>query len=758
MSYSGQYIEISDATQEALDLKSNLTGGNDIQGDQNISNGNIVIANGSYLQGKEIVGNNELYLRTLGNESIRLEPDGTGKVTINKSLDITGGGNVTLYSGSYLQGKEIVGNNELHLRTLGNENIRLEPAGTGKVTMNKSLDITGGGNVTLYGASYLQGKEIVGNNELYLRTLGNENIRLEPAGTGTITGTKDINLSAGKQYLIDGVASVGITPAQASAIVANTNKVGITSAQASAIVANTNKVGITPAQAEEIEANTDKVGITTSQASELSQNTINITALDNDKANKAGGNIFTGNQQLTSANYDIVTSGEYRKDGVNILDPYRTSAATDTLLDAKASKSASNVFDGVFNRFNTNVIVEENHFLQTAQIYGFAGLDIATSSNEDIALAPDGTGKVSSTKDIDLATGKSYKVNGTDILTPYRTSAASDILLDAKADLAGNKTFTGGNVDIEGGYLAVDDGNLFVNGATRNIQCRRIIGSSADLLIGSNIESEGDINLATGKAYKVGGTDILTPYRTSAATDLLLDDKANDNSVVKLTGDQDIDGIKTFEKDMKLESDLLFTTDDSVIKFGLDSDITLTHSADAGLTTNGTFSASQYNISGTQIASDNLSDGGSLAHLTANTFTDKQTITKTHNYAQLNIQDATLGINRGGGIELSGVYGAAGQTTAFANIKSQKANATAGNYEGNLSLAVREQGAGGYTEVIGLKGADLSAHFSGSINATGTMRAQAIPLGTGVSNQQPPTGALSGSFYKNNAGVLYVTS
>jgi hypothetical protein len=107
-----------------------------------------------------------------------------------------------------------------------------------------------------------------------------------------------------------------------------------------AITANTSKVGITPAQAEQIQGNTEKVGITTSQASELSQNTINITALDNNKANKAGGNIFTGNQQLTGANYDIVTSGEYRKDGTNILTPYRTSAASDTLLNAKANDNA----------------------------------------------------------------------------------------------------------------------------------------------------------------------------------------------------------------------------------------------------------------------------------------------------------------------------------------------------------------------------------------------------------------------------------
>ena len=59
---------------------------------------------------------------------------------------------------------------------------------------------------------------------------------------------------------------VGISTAQANAIVENTAKTGITSNQASAITANTAKTGITTAQASAIAANTAKVGITTSQA------------------------------------------------------------------------------------------------------------------------------------------------------------------------------------------------------------------------------------------------------------------------------------------------------------------------------------------------------------------------------------------------------------------------------------------------------------------------------------------------------------
>ena len=59
---------------------------------------------------------------------------------------------------------------------------------------------------------------------------------------------------------------VGISTAQANAIVANTAKTGITSNQANAITANTAKTGISTGQADAISVNTKKTGITTAQA------------------------------------------------------------------------------------------------------------------------------------------------------------------------------------------------------------------------------------------------------------------------------------------------------------------------------------------------------------------------------------------------------------------------------------------------------------------------------------------------------------
>ena len=86
-----------------------------------------------------------------------------------------------------------------------------------------------------------------------------------------LTETNDhINKVASMQSEINTEKNkMGITTAQANAIVANTAKTGITTEQAKAITVNTAKTGITSQQAADITANNAKVGITTKQATQL---------------------------------------------------------------------------------------------------------------------------------------------------------------------------------------------------------------------------------------------------------------------------------------------------------------------------------------------------------------------------------------------------------------------------------------------------------------------------------------------------------
>ena len=62
--------------------------------------------------------------------------------------------------------------------------------------------------------------------------------------------------------------------------------------------------------------------------------------------------------------------------------------------------------------------------------------------------------------------------------------------------------------------------------------------------------------------------------------------------------------------DVTLPDDLILGSDSAVLKFGNDSDITITHAADTGLTTNGTFQATT--ITATTAFVPDASDGAAL--------------------------------------------------------------------------------------------------------------------------------------------------
>ena len=325
-------------------------------------------------------------------------------------------------------------------------------------------------------------------------------------------------------------------------------------------------------------------------------------ALD-DKANLAGGNIFTGNQKLNAGNFEIQATG--------------------------------------------------GHLLQTPQIVGNDELYMRTIGNSNIRLEPSGTGETTSTKNINLSTGKEYRVNGTNILTGYATTAYVDAEDVKKANLAGGNIFTGnqklnaGSFEIQasGGY-ALQTPQIVGND---ELYMRTIGNSNIRLEPAGTGEITGtkDINLSAGKAYKVNGVDILNNIPTTS-------------NVVLLTTDQDVDGIKTFKSNIKADSDLLVNTDAGLIKFGSTGDRQIARTI-SGISTNGTMSATQYNVNNVQISSSNLSNDTFLVKtneaqtLTGKTINaDDNTISNIKNdeigsnagivYSKLNIADGDLTI------------------------------------------------------------------------------------------------------------------
>ena len=147
-------------------------------------------------------------------------------------------------------------------------------------------------------------------------------------------------------------------------------------------------------------------------------------------------------------------------------------------------------------------------------------------------------------------------------------------------------------------------------------------------------------------------------------------------------------------------------------------------------------------VDGLQTALDTKSN------IASPSFTGTSTFSKADNYGQIELTDTNpVGAGVGGGITLNGKYNSVG-ITAFANIKSKKSNATIGNYSGDLSLSVREDGGGGYTEVIKLSGEDLKTIVSGGLKVVGSVINIAnIPTSA--------SGLATGDIY-SNGGVLTI--
>jgi hypothetical protein len=597
---------INDATQEALDLKSNLAGGNTFTGDQNLSNGNIVLANGSKLQGNEIVGNNELYMRTIGNSNIRLEPAGSGEITGTKDINLSAGKEYRVNGTNILTGYATTA----YVDAEDVKKANLDGGNT--FTGNQALN-AGSFEIQASGGYNIKTPQIVGNDELYMRTIGNSNIRLEPAGTGEITGTKDINLSAGKAYKVNGVDILNNIPTTSNVVLltgdqdvngvktfksnikADSNllintdagqiKLGILADRqiertASGIstngTMNASKYNVNGTQIASGNLSNDTFLVKTNEAQTLSQKTIDATA-----------NTI---QNLTNA--EIASNAGIVYSKLNIADGALTIAKTSNLqsaLDGKASDAVvvkvtdDQDVNGV-KTFKDNVKVDNNLLINTdAGLIKFGSL-----GDRQIERTADGistNGKMTATE---------YKI-GANQITSSALSNDADLVKTTNIDqsIAGQKTFSN-DVKVDSNLLINTDNGLIKFGSLGDFQFARIadgistngkinavqykVGgnplTSSHLLDGATLVKESGFQTLTLKTINADNNTIQNLRNaeiasnagivysklniadgdlTIAKTDTLqsaLDDKADDNAVVKLTDAQTIQGAKTFSDKM----------------------------------------------------------------------------------------------------------------------------------------------------------------------------------------------------------------
>ena len=192
-----------------------------------------------------------------------------------------------------------------------------------------------------------------------------------------------------------------------------------------------------------------------------------------------------------------------------------------------------------------------------------SGSTITLNATTDIVLDADGANVIfkdngtsildiaNNSSDVELTVSvadKNFKVKGTD-------GSSAITALDIDMALVGQATFSGAVIAsgaITGGGLLTTGGNIVIPDAGN-------IGSASDT---------NAIGISSGGVVSITATTANTSASDGALT---------------------VAGGAGIAADLSVGDDLRLISDGAILSFGADGDITVTHSADAGLATNGTF-------------------------------------------------------------------------------------------------------------------------------------------------------------------------
>ena len=282
-----------------------------------------------------------------------------------------------------------------------------------------------------------------------------------------------------------------------------------------------------------------------------------ISAIDGPQTNlDVNGNMNLINNQGQSFVH------EYKINGTNILDPYRTSADTDTLLNQKANLANGNTFTG--DQIVDNIIV--GGIIKSAENAGLT-FQVNSVGTPVTAMTLQSTGKM----DIEGKATFKQSINGglSQSLTAG-TRVIDNIRLITKLDTrAGDIICTISNGTDDGQikilnlhradpqYKATLLTNVSEPITLKNVGEGVVLvwsGNTADWnvvsknvsFLNNDLNIDGDVNIPTGKNYKINNVNI--------PTNAELDAKANDNEVVKLSGSQTITGTKSFNNGIEINN------------------------------------------------------------------------------------------------------------------------------------------------------------------------------------------------------------
>jgi hypothetical protein len=205
--------------------------------------------------------------------------------------------------------------------------------------------------------------------------------------------TSNLNFASGKKILYNGnqvaLSDISGYTALQNEVDTNSNKTGITTQQANDIITNNSKVSITTQQANDIITNNSKVSITSQQASAIITNTDKV-ALTSGEYSKIQA--LPSVADINALAHTNDTGGTFFDQGVGVADINGNSVVLET-----SSLSGSRAYLSINSTDDDAKII----FDQDVDNGGF--------------IVSNNSGNLGLNTNINLSSGKSYKINGSDL-------------------------------------------------------------------------------------------------------------------------------------------------------------------------------------------------------------------------------------------------------------------------------------------------------------------------------------------------------
>lgn len=337
---------------------------------------------------------------------------------------------------------------------------------------------------------------------------------------------------------------------------------------------------------------------------------------------------------------------------------------------------------------------------------------ISTVANDDVFLAVDTSG------------GGLKKIERSTIVAGLATSGAiSNVADDTSPQL-------GGDLDMNGQDI-VTTSNADLELAPNGTGHVTVKGNTNPGSIQFNCEANTHGQIVKAQPHSASVTNVLTLpaggdqtlVGTAGATftgRVLVDDTTDATSTTD--GSLQTDGGLSVAKDAVFGDDVMLLSDSAVLKFGADSDVTLTHAADTSLTCNLMMAATTFEPTGDTAAGDNAAIGFTSAEgliLTGQGSSTDVTIKNDADATVASIATGTTVFTINDDIGVSGRAVGHVTTDNDGNFDLQVGNDFQCTPSGNFTLTFSNPAAGqsGNVLLINSGGHTVSAHASVAINA-----------------------------------------